>query len=86
MKVRIDDLSNSLKTTFKKFDESDKKLTMLISSQRVSNEKHGLGYEQGSSSKSNQNTVFVKAKQVMSDESNEKKYLSNANYVKRRNT
>ena len=86
MKARIDDLSISLKTTFKKFDESDKKLTMLISSQRISNEKYGLGYEKGSSSKSNQNTVFVKAKQVMSNESNVKKYLLNANYVKRRNT
>ena len=53
LKERIDDLSNSLKTTFKKFDESDKKLTMLISSQIISNEKYGLGYEQGSSSKLN---------------------------------
>ena len=86
LKERIEDLSNSLKTTFKKFDESDKKLTMLISSQRISNERYGLGYEQGSSSKLNQNTVFVKAKQVMSNESNVKRYLPNANYVKKRNT
>ena len=77
MKVRIDDLSNTLKTTFKKFDESDKKLSMLISSQRTSNEKHGLGYEHGSSSKTNQSTTFVKAKQIMNDELVVKKHVSN---------
>ena len=77
MKVRIDDLSNTLKSTFKKFDESDKKLSMLISSQRTSNEKHGLGYEHGSSSKANQSTIFVKAKQVMNAESVVKKHVSN---------
>ena len=62
---RIDDLSQSLKNTFSKFNESDKKLNMLISFQRTDKGKYGLGFEQGSTSKNVQKTVFVKGKEPL---------------------
>src|SRR5262249_393254 len=65
LKVKIDELSNSVKNTFDKFNESDKKLNMLISSQRLSCEKHGLGYEHGSTSNASKKTTFVKAKNIL---------------------
>ncbi len=60
LKGRVEDLSQSIKNTFNKFNESDKKLNMLIGSQRPSFIKHGLGYESENSSNSMKKTTFVK--------------------------
>mgnify|MGYP004687845851 CR=1 FL=1 len=64
LKNRVEDLLKSIKNTFNKFNESDKKLNMLISSQRPSFIKHGIGYESGSSLNNEKKITFVKVESV----------------------
>ena len=63
LKIRIDSLSKEISSTFSKFSESDEKLEKLISFQRVGQEKTGLGYQKGESSKTPTKTIFVKSKE-----------------------
>ena len=61
LKERMDVISKDLSSTFHKFSKSDKKLQVLISSQRIGNSKIGLGFDQAeSSNQPKKATVFIK--------------------------
>lgn len=69
LKERIDNVSQSLNNTFNKFDENDRKLSMLISNQGHNNGKYRLGFEHENNNNLVKKHYFVKAKEVMNQQS-----------------